>query len=84
MRGLESYEPIALTRKKRLRRKATRIVFEMEDTGGDATTIANYYIAVTKHCAVIAHHVALQDAREVAVEDMTDDADESISIHRYY
>jgi len=51
----------------------------MEDTGGDATTIATYYIAVTKHCAVIAHHVALQDAREVAVED---DADVSISIDR--
>ena len=30
-----------------------------KDPGADATMIANYYIPVTKHCAVIAHHVTL-------------------------
>lgn len=67
MRGLESYEPVALKRKKQLRMKATRIVFDVEDDGGDDLTIAEYYTSVTQHCVVVAHLVALQDERDAAV-----------------
>jgi len=64
MRGLESYEPLAYERKKRLRLKASQIVFDIEDDGGDELTIAEYYYAITKKHALVAHIIALQDERD--------------------
>jgi len=64
MRGLESYEPLAYERKKRLRNKASQIVFDIEDDGGDELTIAEYYYAITKKYALVAHIIALQDERD--------------------
>eukprot|EP00536_Pseudo-nitzschia_multiseries_P000424 jgi/Psemu1/300049/fgenesh1_kg.5_\ len=46
LRGLESYEPKTYRRKHRLRQRAAKAVFDIENNGGDSTTIANMYSAL--------------------------------------
>lgn len=64
LRGLESYEPLAKKRKRRLRTKAAFAVFDIEDGGGDDAAIAAYYSAVTSRCQILANVVGLRDQRE--------------------
>jgi len=75
MRGLESYIPTAYKRKKRLRNKASQIVFDIEDDGGDDITIAEYYYSITKKYQLVAHIIALQDERDAYYELSTTNND---------
>ena len=68
LRGLESYEPIAYKRKKRLRNKSQQIVFDINDQsyGNDYCNemIAEYYSNITSNCSLVAHIIGLQDERD--------------------
>ncbi|OEU08664.1 hypothetical protein FRACYDRAFT_249564 [Fragilariopsis cylindrus CCMP1102] len=68
LRGLESYEPIAYQRKKRLRNKAQQIVFDINDQSYGADycdeMIAEYYSNTTANCSLVAHIIGLQDERD--------------------
>lgn len=63
-RGLESFEPMATRRKRKLRRKAQNTVFAKQYVGADDMIIAKDYLAVTSRSQMLANIVGLRDQLE--------------------